>query len=240
MMYRDLYTKASGMADLIQERILKPEDRKTKAFVSKAREGLVRRRESLLEETTQDTQESLSEMVSGYIANIRQSTPTDVVEEYLSQIEQEPSDRPSGTFDFGDISDFAERLAMSESSNRPGVQIQTTSGGRQQSMTGLFQFSDDRLTDYMNDTGASFTTEEFRQDPNLQKDVFAWHISDIDRVIQENDLLKRGYDLDGLRAVAHLGGITGMLRYAKSGGRHNPKDEFGTSLNDYYNRFSGQ
>jgi hypothetical protein len=70
--------------------------------------------------------------------------------------------------------------------------------------------------------------------------VFAWHISDIDRVIRENDLLRQGYNLDGLRAVAHLGGINGMLRYARSGGRHNPSDKFGTSLNDYYNRFSGQ
>jgi hypothetical protein len=240
MTYRDLYSKASGMADLIQERILQPEDRKTKAFVDKARQGLVRRRESMLEQTTQDSQEGIADLISGYIANIRKNNPTDLVEQFLSQVEEEePATKGSGVWDFSNISDFADRMIQAESSGRSGVQITATSGGRPQSMTGLFQFSDDRLTDYMNDTGASFTTEEFRLDPNLQKDVFAWHISDIDRVIQSNNLLEQGYDLDGLRAVAHLGGINGMLRYARSGGRHNPKDKFGTSLNDYYTRFSG-
>ena len=239
-MYKQQYQRASEMADLLQEQIGRPESRTTTKFIDEASKGLVRRREQVMEQASLDSDEGISELITGYIANIRKTNPTDVVEDYLLQAREEEPSRDSGTFDFGDVRDFAERLAMSESSNRPGVQIETTSGGRRQNMTGLFQFSDDRLTDYMNDTGASFTTEEFRQDPNLQQDVFAWHISDIDRVIQENDLLARGYDLDGLRAVAHLGGITGMLKYARTGGRHNPADEFGTSLNDYYNRFSGQ
>jgi hypothetical protein len=195
----------------------------------------------MLEQTVQGSQDGIAELISGYISNIRQTNPVDVVEEFITKAEDEQTrSRPSGTFDFGDISDFAEKMIQSESSGRSGVQITATSGGRPQSMTGLFQFSDDRLTDYMNDTGASFTTEDFRLDPNLQKDVFAWHIADIDRVIRENDLLEQGYSLDGLRAVAHLGGINGMLRYTRSGGRHNPADKFGTSLNDYYTRFSGQ
>jgi hypothetical protein len=241
MMYKDLYSKASGMADLIQERVTSPDNRTTKAFVDKARQGLVRRRESLLEETTKSNQDGIAELISGYISNMRQANPSEAIEEYIAQTSREKDQtQGSGVWNFEDIGDFAERLAMAESSGRSNVQIQATSGGRQQNMTGLFQFSDGRLTDYMNDTGASFTTEEFRQDPNLQKDVFAWHISDIDRVIRENDLLRQGYNLDGLRAVAHLGGINGMLRYARSGGRHNPSDKFGTSLNDYYNRFSGQ
>lgn len=238
MMYKQLYSKASQMADLIQERLQRPEDRQTKAFVDRARQGLVRRRESMLEQASQDNQEGIAELISGYIANIRKNNPTDLVEDYLSQVgEEEP--KTSSTWNFGDISDFAERMAKAESSGRTGVQIQTTSGGKKQSMTGLFQFSDDRLTDYMNDTGASFSTEEFRLNPDLQKDVFAWHIADIDRVIKDNNLLEKGYDLDGLRAVAHLGGITGMVRYAQSGGKYNPADKFGTSLNDYYNKFSG-
>lgn len=242
-MYKNLYNKASEMADLIQNRVTKPEARSSQAFVNKATQGLVRRRESMLQETTRDSQEGIAELISGYISNIRSSNPTEVVEEYLQQTKAEEGSKASpgpGAWDFGDITDFAERMAMSESSGRSGVQIKTMSGGREQSMTGLFQFSDARLEDYMNNTGASFTTEEFRQDPNLQKDVFAWHIADIDRAITQNKLLEQGYNLDGLRAVAHLGGINGMLRYARSGGRHNPADEFGTSLNDYYNRFSGQ
>jgi hypothetical protein len=242
MMYKNLYSKASEMADLIQERLATPESRSSRAFVDKATQGLVRRRESMLQETSSNTQEGIADLISGYIANIRRSNPTDLVEDYLRQTrEEEPAaPRNSGTFDFGDISDFAARMEAAESSGRPSVQITATSGGRPQNMTGLFQFSDDRLTDYMNDTGASFTTEEFRLDPNLQKEVFAWHVADIDRVINQNNLLEQGYNRDGLRAVAHLGGINGMLKYARSGGRHNPADEFGTSLNDYYNRFSGQ
>lgn len=238
-MYKQQYQRASEMADLLQEQATRPESRTTTKFVDQASQGLVRRRREAMEQVSSDSDEGIAELISGYIANIRRNNPTDAIDDYLLQVGEE-NPRDSGTFDFGDVSDFASRLAMSESSGRPGVQIETTSGGRRQNMTGLFQFSDDRLTDYMNDTGASFTTEEFRQDPNLQRDVFAWHISDIDRVIQDNNLLDRGYNLDGLRAVAHLGGINGMLRYARTGGQYNPADEFGTSLNDYYNRFSGQ
>ena len=247
MMYKQLYSKASEMADIIQERLQRPEDRTTKAFVDKARQGLVRRRESMLEQTAQDNQEGIAELISGYIANIRQTNPVDVVEQYISQVEEEePKARDSGTFDFGDISDFANKLMQKESSGRSGVQIEATSEGRPQNMTGLFQFSDDRLTDYMNDTGASFTTEEFRLNPDLQKDVFAWHIADIDRAIEEGGFLEQGYDLDGLRAVAHLGGIGGMRQFVRSGGRYNPSDaepgsnRRGTRLSDYYNLFSGQ
>jgi hypothetical protein len=238
-MYKNLYKKASEMADLIQENVAKPESRTASKFIDQASQGLVRRRQEAVQQVSADSDEGIASLISGYISNIRQNNPADAIEEYLTEVDREPSDRPSGTFDFGDVSDFAERLAMSESSGQPGVQISTQSGGKEQSMTGLFQFSDDRLTDYMNDTGASFTTEDFRLDPDLQKDVFAWHISDIDRVINTNNLLDKGYDLDGLRAVAHLGGVNGMLRYVRSDGRYNPSDEFGTSLQDYYNRFSG-
>jgi hypothetical protein len=235
MMYKNLYSKASEMADLIQERVTKPEARSSKAFVDKATQGLVRRREANLQQTAMDNQEGIAELISGYIANIRSSNPTDLVEDYLQQATAEPeTTRDSGTFDFGDIADFAERMIQSESSGRSGVQIEATSEGRPQNMTGLFQFSDDRLTDYMNDTGASFTVEEFRLDP------------DIDRAIERGGFLEQGYDLDGLRAVAHLGGIGGMRQFVRSGGKYNPSDAEpgstrpGTRLSDYYNKFSGQ
>lgn len=143
------------------------------------------------------------------------------------------------TWDYSSISDFADRMMSSESSGRSDVQITTTSGGREQTMTGLFQFSEDRLQDYMNNTGASFSVEEFRNDEDLQKDVFAWHIQDIDRLIDNNNLVEQGYSRDGLRAVAHLGGRTGMLNWVRSGGRDNPSDKFGTDLSFYYNKFGG-
>ena len=38
------------------------------------------------------------------------------------------------------------------------------------------------------------------------------------------------YDIDGLRAVAHLGGKSGMKKFLQSKGDYNPADELGTSL----------
>ena len=246
-MYKDLYKKASQMADLIQENMANPESRSTSKFIDQASRGLVRRRQEAMEDVSKDSDEGIARLISGYISNIRKNNPADAVEEYLQQVsaEQEPT-RDSGTFDFGDVTDFANKLIQAESSGRSGVQIEATSEGRPQNMTGLFQFSDDRLTDYMNDTGASFTVEEFRLDPDLQRDVFAWHIADIDRAIERGGFLDQGYDLDGLRAVAHLGGVGGMRQFVRSGGRYNPSDaepgstKPGTRLSDYYNKFSGQ
>ena len=245
-MYKDFYKKASQMADLIQEGLNRPSQRTTTRFVDQARQGLVRRREKTMQEVSADSDEGIAELIAGYISNIRQSNPAEAIEEYLEQVDRESSDRPSGTFDINDISDFAARMARAESSNISDVQIEATSSGRKQNVTGLYQFTDDRLTDYMNDTGASFTTDEFRQNVDLQNDVFAWHIADIDRVIDNNNLLDLGYDRDGLRAVAHLGGITGMLNFVRTGGQYNPSDAEpgatspGTNLWQYYNRFSGQ
>ena len=47
-----------------------------------------------------------------------------------------------------------------------------------------------------------------------------------------------GYNRDGLRAVAHLGGKSGMRRFVQSAGKYNPSDELGTSLQDYYDKFA--
>lgn len=240
-MYKNLYKKASEMADLIQENVAKPESRTTSKFIDQASKGLVRRRQEAMQQVSEDADEGIANLISGYISNIRQNNPADAIEEYLQQAstEEEPT-RDSGTFDFGDVTDFADRLGMRESSNRYDIQIQATSGGKGQNVTGRYQFTDDRLEEYMNDTGASFSTEEFRLDPRLQDDVFAWHMADIDRAIERGGFVEQGYDLDGLRAVAHLGGIGGMRQFVRSGGNYNPGDKFGTRLSTYYNDFSGQ
>lgn len=132
---------------------------------------------------------------------------------------------------------FIDRLAMSESSGNPQAEI-TIGDGRV--FVGLLQFGEARLQDYKNATGEQFTQEEFRNDPELQRRVNEWHIGDIDRAIDRLGGAAAGYSRDGLRAVAHLGGITGMRRFVESGGEYNPSDELGTSLQDYYDRFSGQ
>jgi hypothetical protein len=132
-----------------------------------------------------------------------------------------------------DIGRFAAKMKQSESSGRDDVQI-TTEDGRK--MTGGYQFGDARLADYKKANKTKFTTEQFKNDPALQSKVFEWHISDIDKTIARipgSDKMS----LDGLRAVAHLGGKNGMKRFVKSGGTYNPSDDFGTRLSDYYNKF---
>jgi len=46
----------------------------------------------------------------------------------------------------------------------------------------------------------------------------------------------KGYDREGLKAVAHLGGIGGMKSFVRSSGMYNTKDQLGTSLQDYYDK----
>mgnify|MGYP001490536048 FL=1 len=130
---------------------------------------------------------------------------------------------------------FILRLAGSESSGNPDAEYTVEDGRR---FVGLLQFGKARLTDYKRDTGAKFTQDEFKKDLKLHGDVFIWHINDIDKAIDsviDNSAFK---NRDGLRAVAHLGGKTGMKKFVQSNGEYNPEDELGTSLLDYYMKFS--
>lgn len=133
---------------------------------------------------------------------------------------------------------FNDRLAASESGGR--YDIRNPYG-----YVGKYQFGQARLDDYMRATGERFTLDDFQANPDLQERVQAWHISDIDSAID-----KAGYgqgvtvggrtiDRDGLRAIAHLGGIGGMLKYVSTDGAYNPSDQLGTSLSDYGSKFSG-
>jgi hypothetical protein len=128
---------------------------------------------------------------------------------------------------------FAAKMKQSESGGRDNIQI-TINDGR--TMTGGYQFGDARLADYKKANKTKFTTEQFKNDAGLQEKVFQWHIADIDRAITKlpgSDKMS----LDGLRAVAHLGGKGGMRKYVTTGGKYNPADQFGTRLSDYYNKF---
>lgn len=50
-----------------------------------------------------------------------------------------------------------------------------------------------------------------------------------------------GYTItpSGLLAGAHLKGAGGVIEYLKSGGKNNPKDAFGTSVESYIKNFGG-
>ena len=133
--------------------------------------------------------------------------------------------------------DFLERLTQSESSGDSNAEITIADGRR---YVGALQFGDARLQDYRAATDTSFTQDEFKADSALQDKVAAWHIADIDKTIDGLGLNTDGYDRDGLRAVAHLGGKGGMKKFVRSNGEYNPSDELGTSLQDYYDKFAVQ
>ena len=64
-----------------------------------------------------------------------------------------------------------------------------------------------------------------------------WHFEDISCQVDKLGDKAKGYDRDGLKAVAHLGGIGGMKSFVRSKGQYNSKDEPNTSLQDYYDKF---
>ena len=135
---------------------------------------------------------------------------------------------------------FAHRMGISESGGNAGA-ARVNRDGRE--FRGTFQVGEARLAD-MKAAGIvpnDMSLAEFGSAENaaLQQRAFAWHIADIDRVIDEEGFLDKGWHRDGLRAVAHLGGIGGMRQFVRSGGKYNPSDELGTSLEAYYTKFSG-
>jgi hypothetical protein len=104
--------------------------------------------------------------------------------------------------------------------------------------TGLLQWGEDRLADFNRAHGTNYTLAQFRADNDLQDKANLWHIRDIDKQIDENGYLNKGWSRDGLRAVAHLGGKGGMHDFVMSGGKSNPGDAYGTKLSDYYSQFA--
>jgi len=130
---------------------------------------------------------------------------------------------------------FLKQLIQSESSGNPEAEI-TIKDGRK--FVGLLQFGEDRLDDYQRETGAAFSQEDFQDDVRLQQVVANWHIQDIDKAINKLGASASGFDKNGLRAVAHLGGVKGMTKFVTSGGKYNTQDQNKTSLFDYYTKFS--
>ena len=133
------------------------------------------------------------------------------------------------------VDSFMRKMAMIESSGDPNAEI-TLDDGR--TFTGLYQFGDARLSDYRKAIDAKFTTAEFKQDEQLQQKVAHWHFADIEDAIEALGGEADGYDRDGLKAIGHLGGVGGMRKYVRTKGKYNPSDALGTSLSDYYARFS--
>ena len=130
---------------------------------------------------------------------------------------------------------FLDLLEQSESSGKSDAEITIADGRR---FVGSLQFGEARQSDYQKATGTRFTQDEFIADEALQDAIAEWHIADIDKAIDALGEAAAGYDRDGLRAVAHLGGVGEMKKYVRTKGEYNPADELGTSLQTYYDKFS--
>ena len=130
---------------------------------------------------------------------------------------------------------FLDLLEQSESSGRSDAELTI---GDDRRFVGSLQFGKARLSDYQKATGARFTQDEFIKDTALQDKVASWHIANIDDAIDALGDAAAGYDRDGLRAVAHLGGVGGMKQFVRTKGEYNPADELGASLKSYYDKFS--
>jgi hypothetical protein len=132
-------------------------------------------------------------------------------------------------------SDFLEQLMHSESSGRQDASI-TIKDGR--TFQGLWQIGPAVKQDYMAARDISFTDADFLGDAKLQRSVAEFQLQRIDSAIDALGEKASAYDRNGLRAAAWLAGIGGMRRWVSTGGKANPSDQLGTSVTDYYNKFS--
>jgi hypothetical protein len=87
------------------------------------------------------------------------------------------------------------------------------------------------------------TKADFLASPQAQRAAMGVQVADIDGAIAQTPGADK-LDPNGLRAVAHLGGVEGMQKFVASGGQFDPGDNpkapgGGTHLSDYYRRFSG-
>lgn len=146
-------------------------------------------------------------------------------------------------------SDPRASLIQNESGGRWNAQNSAVGAGGKVGHFGRLQFGQARLEEAAaaGAIPAGTSPQQFMQSPELQQAAERWHFGDIDQNIKAN-----GYDrlvgqpingvpvtIDGLRAVAHLGGVQGMKRFVETGGRYNPADANGTRLSDYFARHGG-
>lgn len=135
------------------------------------------------------------------------------------------------------VGSIIRSLTGTESSGNSAA-FRTNTNGK--SYGGLIQMGDDRLKDYAKVTGSRpISANQFKNLPAAQqRAVNEWHINDLMQAAQATGAVGKVINgvpvtLGGLVAVAHLGGKGGMNKFVQTNGRHNPKDQLGTSLTDY-------
>jgi hypothetical protein len=145
---------------------------------------------------------------------------------------------------------FPASLIATESGGNWGALNAVPGAGGFSGHGGRLQFGTARLADAARAgvIPAGMTAQEFaKQPPEVQMAVENWHFADIDNYIRRSGLDRAigttiggaPVTLDGMRAVAHLGGVGGLQKFVSSQGQYNPSDVFGTSLLDYLKAHSG-
>jgi hypothetical protein len=129
-------------------------------------------------------------------------------------------------------------LINNESGGNWQAQNSAVGAGGQVGHFGRLQFGQARLQEAQA-AGAippGTTPQQFMQSPEIQKRAEQWHFNDIDQSIKQN-----GFDrligqsingvpitVEGMRAVAHLGGKDGLRKFIETQGAYNPADANGT------------
>ena len=147
-----------------------------------------------------------------------------------------------------DVTPFEQKMGLAEGGTDPTVV-------NKQGYAGQFQFGSERLADLglytpapgegKNGWKGKFhiapynvaNLQDFLTNPAAQHAAFVAHVADIDKAIANTPGADK-FDQNGLRAVAHLGGVGGMRAFIASGGNLNSQDANGTSLKNYYQRFA--
>ena len=161
---------------------------------------------------------------------------------YTPEVNTNPTIAEVKPSDVSDKNTFQGRLKMQESTGRYNV-IGTQDG---KEYMGAYQFGEARLKDYKEANGQSFTKDEFIRNPQLQDEVFAWHTADIREMILDKNLdhvIGETWNgttvtMDGLVAVAHLGGKTGLTKFVRTKGKYDKNDKHGTKMSKYLKQFS--
>ena len=237
MDYRKGYMSAVSMADRIRENA-------QKGLTTNTRTGLASKPSDSIGYTPPD----LESIRAKYIVDIQDMfafsgdkvAGQGQVQTYLDTLKSNYSlenlSAPSASSEGHTDNSLLSQLIYSESGNNPNASRVNDDGRR---FVGLVQMGEARLEDYNKANKANLTLDDFKGNPDLERSVISWHMKDLTALAEEMSA-KTGMDVNGLVAVGHLGGRTGMAKFATTGGKYNPMDQEKTSLMDYYTRFKSK
>lgn len=186
-------------------------------------------------------------VTANYIRDIQSMFPEAMPKANISEVQTyldtldanqttEALNAPSASTEGHTDNSLLSQLIYSESGNNPNATRVNKDGRR---FSGLVQMGEARLEDYNKANKATVRLDDFKSNPDLEREVITWHMKDLTNLAEDLSA-KTGMDVNGLVAVGHLGGRTGMANFATSGGKYNKEDELGTSLMDYYTRFKSK